>query len=183
VAKPVIETYGHVRQRVVNMTLFEIADDLQDAFDELTDRLEKQMRAELMAVLAPVAARVLKGEDVKVAAWPELDTVGKRFDKSIDVIKPYLPAFRDSMVQWSLLRDHVLKILRKLPANARRERIRVKLVELLNVDFKAEIEKWRVDVTARVRDGKPYDKKHVKSTKTMLASYIKAANKVAKETK
>jgi hypothetical protein len=182
VARPVIETYGRVRQKIVNMTLFEIEDDLQDAFSELVERLDKQMRDELMAVLDPVAARVLKGEDVKVASWPELDAVGKRFEKSADVIKPYLPAFRDSMLQHNLLFNHAVKILRSLPANGRRERIRVKLVKL-NADFKADLEKWQADVTARVRDGKPYDKRQVKNTKTMLASYMKAETKVAKETK
>jgi hypothetical protein len=181
-AIPVVETYSHFKQRVTHMSMFEIEDDLQDALSDLVDRLDKQMKDELMALLDPVAARILKGEDVKVTAWPEVDAVGKRFDKSVDVIKPYLPAYRDSMSQWGLLFDHAVKILRKLPANARRERIRVKLVKL-NDDFKAELDKWRVDVTARVRDGKPYDKKQVKSTKTMLASYMKAETKVAKETK
>jgi hypothetical protein len=182
VAKPVIETSGRVRQKIVNMTLFEIEDDLQDAFSELVGRLDQQMRDELMAVLDPVAARVLKGEDVKVAAWPELDAVGNRFDKSADVIKPYLPAFRESLLQRNSLFNHAVKILRSLPANARRERIRVQLVKL-NADYKAELEKWQADVIARVRDAKPYDKKQVKSPKPMLASYMKAETKVAKETK
>jgi len=149
----------------------------------LTDRLDKQLRAELRTLFDPIATRVLSGEDVKITVWPELAAIKTRYDKSLDVIKPYLPAVRDALAVPGLLYDHIIKILKKLPADPRRNRIRLKLVKLKDVDSKTDLEKWQVEVAARVRDGKPYDKKQVKSPNGMLASYKAAATKIARETK
>ncbi|MEP7272297.1 MAG: DUF4157 domain-containing protein [Acidobacteriota bacterium] len=182
-AKPVADTFGDIRHRMVQMSVFELPDSDQDAFGEFYKDLGDRLRAELMSLFDPIAARILLGEDVKVPYLPELAAIKARYDKSLDVVVPYLPLMKEALIERSRLINHLFGILKKIPVSPRRDRIRIKMAKLVNTDFKADMDKWRENVFTLVRDGKPFDKKKAKSTSSMLATYKKALTKVAKETK
>lgn len=182
ISKPAVDIYAEFRGKVVDLSLFEINDDLQDAFGEFAGRLDKEIRDELMAYLDPLLTRVVAGEDVKVATAPELDAIKTRYLKSLSVIKPYLPDARDALTTEPKLFGHLVEILRKITSKARRERVRVKLVALRD-SAKAEIATWLDTVTARIRDGKAFNRKAVRRPSDMLTGYKTKATKIARETK
>ena len=183
VARPVVQRYAAFSKAAFEVSLFEIEPELDAAFTDIVERLELKMKDELMAVFDPVATRVLKGEDVDMSTWPEIDAIRDKYQKSVPLIKPYVPAYEESYKQWALVHSHAIKILVKVTDKARQKQIRSKLVTLANVDFKNEIMKWRADVVTRLRDGKPFDRKQVKSTTGLTEAYKKKMTKVARETK
>jgi hypothetical protein len=181
-AGPVLDVYETFSQRVDKMTMFEIIPVLRPAFTHLTSRLDSRLQDELLTAFDPVAQRVLKKEKVKLDTWPELDAIGQKYDKSLDLIEPYLPLYQDSLIQTPVLLQFIADLLRQLK-DPRRKLVRVKLVALKDVDFQQEMKRWRDDVTDKVQAGEPFNPRKLKTPKTILETYKRKAVAIARQTK
>jgi hypothetical protein len=139
------------------MGMLDIDHVVRDAFRHVRIDLGILMREELIKELDPYATRALNGEEIEKPQWPELDAILKKYMKSVNVLKPYLPRYSDSLIQGQILTHKAASIIKSLPMNARRERIRVKLNDL-DIAFTKDLTKWRDDVLELIRAGKPFDK-------------------------
>jgi hypothetical protein len=180
--QPVLEVHDTFASKVEGMGMFEIVPEFQQAFSDLTSRLDERMQEELLAVLDPVAEQVLKGQDVRVDSWPELDAIGRKYQESVALIEPYLKLYQDSRTQTPLLLQFTAGLLHKLK-DPRRKRVREKLVTLKDVDFAGEMERWRDDVVEKIRAGEPFNPRQLKDPKTILESYKRKAVRVARQTR
>jgi hypothetical protein len=182
VTKAPIAAYGDLRGVITGLSLFEISKDVDEAYADLVARLDKELRAELLAYIDPLATQVLSGKDVPIKATPEVDAIHDRYAKSISIIKPYLPEYRDALEGEPKLFRHLIDILTSIRDKKRRERVRVKIV-VLRAEAKADFEKWMATAADHVRNGKPFNKKLQARPATMLATYKAKATKINRETK
>ena len=184
-AQPVIDRYEDFLSlaEVMREKKEFVAAEFEEAFDELTEYLGNFMREELMTALDPVASRVLLGEEVTMTTWPEVDAIKAKYYNRLLIIKPYLPVVHESYLQrhevWDLGRD----ILKSIKDKPRRDRVRVKIAKIMNDELAKALKNFRLEIAARIRDGKRFDKQQVKSSKALGTIYKKKIANVPKETK
>ena len=182
ITTPVIQRYNTFESALHRMGMLDIDHVVRDAFRHVRIDLGILMRGELIKELDPYATRALNGEEIEKPQWPELDAILKKYMKSVNVLKPYLPRYSDSLIQGQILTHKAASIIKSLPMNARRERIRVKLNDL-DIAFTKDLTKWRDDVLELIRAGKPFDKGKIKRPFDMRVTYDAKLQKVVRETK
>ena len=154
---------------------------LDQAFDARARALGADFTIDLMARFEPLARKVLRGEEVKVEPWPELHAMADRYEARLGTVEPYVRPFSASGPLADRFTHHVGSVLDGLP-EPRRTRVREKIGPII-VGHRAAVDKWRADVIARVRAGKPFHPRVVKDPTTLRASFERRFTDLVRKTR
>jgi hypothetical protein len=164
---------AHALQFRLEAQLEGVEAGLTDVHGEIGERLTGLHRADLVALVAAPARRILGGQAVDAGSWPEFDALRARYRKAVGIIPAYLPQFRVARRTLTLFYDFMHEVMRKVGPSRRRADIVAHLLAHRQRAFMPDVEAWKVAVVARIRDGLPFDPKQVEDPMLILARHQK----------
>jgi hypothetical protein len=180
-AAPLVTWFDRFYDETILVELAVYGSGLESAFRERVRAQAHDFSIDLIAKFLPVSRKVLRAEAVKVQPWPELDALGGRYTQRLHTVEAYVPLFSGSHTLGDQFFYFVKALLDALP-KARLDRARPKVAALLD-PFRKEIDRWRNDVLARVRAGKPFDAKVVKNPADLFTAAKRRAEATARSIK
>ena len=174
-ARDILALAGLVSEKVNDLTetvethkIF-IPGKYTDTFGAIGYALSKRFVTEALALLDPLVARILKGEHVEQASWPELEALLTDYARAVVNADSYLEVYAKAQQKsitletsdlMSSLDDNDLETLdptmaKKFPRNdKRREPVRQAITDNLQA-LQAEMERLLADILTQIQTGKP----------------------------
>jgi hypothetical protein len=134
-----------------------------DARDRLIRdaKLRPELRDKYLALLSPDATKIIEGQAVHRAAWPEAEDLAKPYLKSIKVLEPYVPRYHAALNAWSRVFDVGAKLLRRVRRPNRKERFRKFIVRQLKL-VRFNVGKVKIAILQRIKAGKSFMARELK---------------------
>ena len=148
-------------------------------------RLRKSFSEEILALLTPIATRIIRGEQIVMTTWPEMDALGAKHQRALKLAPAYLKAYEAAEEQeflataaaaLSITEEREVgpiawQILRKYPAkDPRRQKLKDFMLKR-RVELEEEGQALQKDIVARAVAGVPANKAKLVTPEALVKAY------------